>query len=140
MSQAAMAEETAKVILEGFDPYDKDYGTGTSGMEDNPSPFPRINAWRQQFLDTPLSVSAERAVLWTEKLKENKNSPHIIRCAECFTHVLKNIPIEIGKYELIAGNMAAPPRCAPIFRNFLTNGWSRKWTTSRSKSVPVTVS
>ncbi|MDY0261629.1 formate C-acetyltransferase/glycerol dehydratase family glycyl radical enzyme [Syntrophotalea acetylenica] len=131
MYDASVVKETAKVTLEGYDPYDKDYGTGTSGLEENPSPFARINAWRQQFLDTPLGVSAERAVLWTEKFKENSNKPHIIRCAECFAHVLKNVSIEIGKYELVAGNMAAPPRCAPVFPEF-----SYEWLVEEMDNKP----
>jgi formate C-acetyltransferase len=118
MSQAAVAKDAEKVVLEGYDPYDMDYGTGVSGMAEDTSPFPRINAWRKQFISTPLTISADRAILWTEKLKENSNKPHIIRCAESFAHVLKNVPIEIGKYELVAGNMAAAPRCAPIFPEF----------------------
>jgi len=131
MGQAADLKNLGRVVLEGYDPYDKDYGTGSSGLEENPSPFPRINAWRKQFIETPLSVSADRAVLWTEKMKENSNKPHIIRNAECFSHVLKNIPIEIGKYELIAGNMAAPPRCAPIFPEF-----SYEWLVEEMDNKP----
>jgi hypothetical protein len=38
MSQTTVAKEAEKVVLEGYDPYDKDYGTGTSGLEENPSP------------------------------------------------------------------------------------------------------
>ncbi len=119
------------VVFEGFDPVNQDYGVGSSGLEENPSPFERINSWRKQFLDTPLTVSAERAVLWTEKMKENKNKPHIIRCAEAFRHVLQNVSIQIGNYELLAGNMAAPPRCAPIFPEF-----SYDWLIEEMDSQP----
>lgn len=119
------------IKLEGYEPYDKDWGTGSSGQLDEPSPFPRINAWRKQFLETPLSVSHDRAILWTEKFKENKDKPHNIRCAEAFAHVLKNVPIEIGKYELILGNMAAPPRSAPIFPEF-----SYEWLIHEMENEP----
>ncbi len=131
MSQVAPSVQKNSVILKGYDPIDQDYGTGTSGLTETPSPFVRINAWRKQFLDTPLSISAERALLWTEKLQENKNKPYIIRCAECFRHVLQQISIQIGPYELIAGNMAAPPRCAPVFPEF-----SYEWLVDEMENQP----
>jgi len=131
MHQIAASEHLTDAVLEGFDPVTKDYGTGSSGLEENPSPFPRINAWRKLFLDTPLTISAERALLWTEKLKENRNKPHTIRCAECFRHVLENVSIQIGPYELIAGNMAAPPRCAPVFPEF-----SYAWLINEMEAQP----
>jgi len=126
-----MLQVAEDIKLEGYEPYDKDWGTGSSGQLDEPSPFSRINAWRKQFIETPLSVSPDRAILWTEKFKENKDKPHNIRCAEAFAHVLENVPIEIGKYELILGNMAAPPRSAPIFPEF-----SYEWLVHEMESEP----
>jgi len=126
-----MLQLADNIELEGYEPFDKDWGTGSSGQLDEPSPFPRINAWRKQFLETPLTVSHDRAILWTEKLKKNKDKPHIIRCAEAFAHVLVNVPIEIGKYELILGNMAAPPRSAPIFPEF-----SYEWLINEMENEP----
>lgn len=110
------------VVLEreyGIEPFNKDWGTGKSGMGgEATSPFPRINAWREQFLSTPLALDHERAVLWTESMESSKGKPHIVRCAEALAHVLRNVEIHIGKHELILGNMAAPPRCAPAFPEF----------------------
>ena len=94
-----MQKTAEKKMVQGPEPYDKDWGTGTSGQTENPSPFPRINAWRKQFLNTPLRISADRAMLWTGMLQKNKGKPRIVRNAEAFAHVLKNVPIEIGKYE-----------------------------------------
>lgn len=110
---------TVNKVEYGIEPYNKDWGTGKSGMgTEDTSPFPRMNAWRQQYLNTPLTLDHERAVLWTETLENTVGEPHIIRCAKALNNVLKNIAIHIGKYELILGNMAAPPRCAPSYPEF----------------------
>ncbi|MCF8130347.1 MAG: formate C-acetyltransferase/glycerol dehydratase family glycyl radical enzyme [Deltaproteobacteria bacterium] len=126
-----MQQTAKKIEIKGCETYDKDWGTGTSGQAENPSPFPRINAWRKQFLDTPLRISPDRAVLWTRKLQKNKGKPHIVRNAEAFAHVLENVPIEIGKYELLLGNMAAPPRTAPVYPEF-----SYEWLIHEMENEP----
>ncbi len=126
-----MQKTAEKKMVQGSGPYDKDWGTGTSGQTENPSPFPRINAWRKQFLNTPLRISADRAMLWTGMLQKNKGKPRIVRNAEPFAHVLKNVPIEIGTYELLLGNMAAPPRTAPVFPEF-----SYEWLIHEMENAP----
>jgi pyruvate formate-lyase/glycerol dehydratase family glycyl radical enzyme len=126
-----MLAPAEKLFTEGYEPYDKDWGAGTSGQVDDPSPFSRINAWRKQFLKTPLKVSHDRAVLWTEKMRENKGKPRILRNAEALAHVLADVPIEIGNYELILGNMAAPPRTAPVFPEF-----SYEWLIHEMENEP----
>ena len=131
MVELAKKYTLEEYTLEGVEPFDKDWEAGLSGQLDEPSPFPRINAWRKQFFETPMSLSHERAVLWTEKLKENKSKPFHIRCAEAFTHVLKNVSIQIGKYQLILGNMAAPPRGAPVFPEF-----SYEWFINEMENEP----
>jgi pyruvate formate-lyase/glycerol dehydratase family glycyl radical enzyme len=116
----------------GIEPFNKDWGTGKSGMGDEAtSPFPRINAWREQFLNTPLTLDHERAVLWTESMESSKGKPYIVRCAEALAHVLRNVGIHIGKHELILGNMAAPPRCAPAFPEF-----SYDWFVDELENAP----
>ena len=43
----------------GVEPYDKDWGTGTSGLGDgNFSPFERINKLRK-ILDTPIQLTVK---------------------------------------------------------------------------------
>lgn len=109
----------AKTMLEyGLEPFDNDWGTGTSGMGDgNFSPFARINKLRKEFLDTPHTIDENRAVIWTETMKNNVEKPYIVRCAEAFREVLREVPIYIND-NLILGDMAAPPRSAPVFPEF----------------------
>ena len=116
---ATQRSSAAMAVDYGTEPYDKDWGTGSSGLQgDSSSPFKRIRDWREQYLSTPLTLSAERAVLWTDAMKNSIGKPMNVRSAEAFAHVLKNAPIYIGTYELILGNMAAPPRGAPVFPEF----------------------
>ena len=71
-------------------------------------------------------------------MKTNENKPYIIRCAEAFANVMENVPIQIGPYELLLGNMAAPPRSAPFFPEFPMNSWSTRWITNRLNSARAT--
>lgn len=97
------------------EPYDKEWKPGESGMVEDPSPFERINAWRKEFLATEPEICPERALLWTEMMKETEGQPQIIRNAKALAHVLRNMTIYIGKHELIVGNQASKPRSAPVF-------------------------
>jgi len=126
---ASLAAEHSKY---GIEPYDKDWGTGSSGLQgESASPFKRIRDWRKQYLSTPLTLTTERAVLWTEAMNNSTGKPMNVRNAEAFAHVLRNVPIHIGKYELIVGNMAAPPRGAPVFPEF-----SYDWFIEEFDSAP----
>lgn len=122
---------TVKTREYGLEPVDKDWGTGKSGMGDGDfSPFARINRLRKEFLDTPHTIDEKRAVIWTETLKGNAGKPHIIRCAEAFREVLKNVPIRLNE-NLILGDPAAPPRSAPVFPEF-----SYDWFIQEFDSAP----
>ena len=102
----------------GVEPYDKDWGTGTSGLGDgNFSPFERINKLRKKFLDTPHTIDGKRAVIWTEAMQKHTEYSLQVRCALAFREVLKKVPLYINE-NLILGDMAAPPRCAPIYPEF----------------------
>lgn len=113
--------------------YDHEWGTGTTGKEtpEASSPFPRINAWKDEFLNTSLTMDHERAVLWTESMETSKGKPQVVRNAMALVNVLEKVDIHIGKYELILGNMAAPPRCAPVFPEF-----SFDWFIDEMASAP----
>ncbi|UMZ72722.1 glycyl radical protein [Natranaerofaba carboxydovora] len=115
----------------GYEPVDKDWGVGTSGMVKEPSPFSRINSWREEFIETPLTIDHERACLWTEAMKENEAKSTILKSARALAHVLRNVSIYINDYELIVGNMAAPPRSAPVFPEF-----SYDWFVDELKNDP----
>ena len=103
----------------GVVPFDHEWGTGNSGTSsDDTSPYSRINAWKKEYLATPLTMDHQRAVCWTESMETSKGKPQVVRNAMALVNVLENVDIHIGKYELILGNMAAPPRCAPVFPEF----------------------
>ncbi|NMB40617.1 MAG: formate C-acetyltransferase/glycerol dehydratase family glycyl radical enzyme [Firmicutes bacterium] len=122
---------TNTMLEYGVEPFDQDWGTGKSGMGDgNFSPYPRINKLRKIFLDTPHTIDEKRAVIWTETLKNNVEKPYIVRCAEAFREVLRRVPLYINE-NLILGDMAAPPRSAPVFPEF-----SYDWFVEEFDSAP----
>lgn len=63
----------------------------------------------------PARLSIERAVLYTESMKETEGEPMPIRQAKALKHVLKNIPIQILPGELIVGTMLPNPPGAILF-------------------------
>ena len=133
----AIQGSSAAIAVEyGTEPYDMDWGTGSSGLQgDSSSPFKRIRDWREQYLSTPLTLSAERAVLWTDAMKNSVGKPMNVRSAEAFAHVLKNVPISIGTYELILGNVAAPPRGAPVFPEFSYDWFLQDFDDARPRAT-----
>ena len=127
-------EATAKKIESkpiGLEPFDKVWGVGESGMNKTPSPFPRVNRFREFVLRTEFTVDHERACLVTESFRMNEDKPQIIKCALALNHVLKNVSIKIHKDELIVGEMAAPIKAAAIFPEF-----SFDWIVDEIKNHP----
>ena len=116
----------------GLEPYDKVWAIGESGMNDNPSPFPRVNRFRRFALDTEFTVDHERACLVTEAYRNHPEKPQIIKAAEALRHVLQNVSIRIHRDELIVGEMAAPIKSAPIFPEF-----SFDWVVDEMKNHPM---
>lgn len=115
----------------GLEPFDKEWTVGESGMNEAPSPFPRVNRLRKFALDTEFTVDHERASLVTEAYQKFADKPQIIKCAEALSHVLKNVSIKIHKDELIVGEMAAPIKSSPIFPEF-----SFDWVVDEMKNHP----
>lgn len=125
------ATETIGQKPTGLEPFDKAWPVGESAMNDNPSPYSRVNRFRRVALDNEFTVDHERACLLTEAYKRFKGMPQIIKGAEALRHVLKNVSIHILKDELIVGEMAAPLRSAPIFPEF-----SFDWVIDEIKKHP----
>jgi len=115
----------------GLEPFDKVWAVGESGRKKNPSPFPRVNRFRDFALNAEFTVDHERACLVTESYRKNEDKPQIIKCALALKHVLKNVSIKIHKDELIVGEMAAPIKSAPIFPEF-----SFDWVIDEMKNHP----
>lgn len=105
----------------GLEPFDKVWAIGESGMNENPSPYPRVNRFMKFAKGVEFSVDHERACLVTEAYQQNREKPQIIKMAEVLRHVLENVSIRIHKDELIVGEMAAPMKSAPIFPEFSFN-------------------
>ncbi len=115
----------------GIEPYDKEWGIGVSAMNDEPSPYSRVNRLLEYFHNTDFTVDHERACLVTETYKEHFDKPQSIKCALALANVLGNVTIRIYPDELIVGEIAAPMKSAPIFPEF-----SYSWITDEMKNFP----
>ena len=78
---------------------------------------------RTEFLNTRMrsivpEICVERARLVTESYQATEGEPYILRRAKALRHLLEHMTIFIDEEELIAGNHAAKPRCAPVFPEF----------------------
>ncbi len=85
---------------------------------------PGLNrADRAEFLNTRMrairpEICVERARLITESYKATEGEPYILRRAKGLKYLLEHMTIFIDEEELIVGNHAAKPRCAPVFPEF----------------------
>jgi formate C-acetyltransferase len=108
----------ANALPQAIEPYDKEWGVGVSGLTEDPSPFPRINNILRRMKDTDTSADAQRAKILTEAYKNYAMYPQNIKCAMALRDVLRQVKINIHPEELIVGELAAPPKCAPIYPEF----------------------
>jgi formate C-acetyltransferase len=113
--KTAVARAGAPLAVE---PYDKEWGVGISGLTENPSPFPRINKMLKWIRETDSTASAERAVIVTECFKKYEMYPQNIKWAMTLREVFERVSINIWPDELIVGELAAPPNCAPVYPEF----------------------
>lgn len=67
------------------------------------------------------SMSAERARLATEAIHAHAFEPPVLQKAYMLSHILRNMTVFIQDGELIVGNQANRPRCAPVFPEFNSN-------------------
>ncbi|MCG8634458.1 MAG: pyruvate formate lyase family protein, partial [Desulfobacterales bacterium] len=77
----------------------------------------RINTLRQTSLDTPVTISHERACLVTDFYK-NQVSPVRsvpVQRARCLAHILSNKAIFIDRGELIVGERGPQPKAVPTY-------------------------
>ena len=78
----------------------------------------RTSFLNQRMRDVKPEICVERARLVTESYKMTEGEPYVIRRAKALKYLLMNMTIFIDEEELIVGNHAAKPRCAPIFPEF----------------------
>jgi len=78
---------------------------------------PRIRRLRQASLDTPVTLSAERALLVTEFMQQpgHQADPAVIRRAKLFRHILERKALYIGPEELIVGERGPAPKAVPTY-------------------------
>ncbi|MBA7572411.1 Choline trimethylamine-lyase [subsurface metagenome] len=72
-------------------------------------------------LESDPTISSERAVLFTDYIKDHLSEPTMIRLTGAFAHVLDNMSIRIEPEELIVGNMGPTPRSCQIFPEYSWN-------------------
>jgi pyruvate formate-lyase/glycerol dehydratase family glycyl radical enzyme len=78
---------------------------------------PRIRHLRRQSLETPVCLSAERAVLATDYLQNpaSAGDPVVVQRAKLFRHILAQKAIHIGPGELIVGERGPAPKAVPTY-------------------------
>lgn len=64
------------------------------------------------------AICVERARLVTESYRQTEGEPYILRRAKALKYLLEQMTIFIDQEELIVGNHASKPRCAPVFPEF----------------------
>ena len=101
-----------------IEPYDKEWGVGVSGLTDEVSPFPRINRILNWLKERDTTADAQRALIYTEVNKKYAMYPQNIKCAMILRDVLQQVDIHIWPDELIVGELAAPPKSAPVYPEF----------------------
>ncbi len=109
---------TNKNRPEAIEPYDKVWGIGVSGLDENISPFPRINSMLEKTKNATSMVDTERAVILTNAYEKYKGDPQIIKVAKAFRDILSQVTIHIDDEELIVGEIAAPAWHAPLYPDF----------------------
>lgn len=78
----------------------------------------RTGRLRDTLLRVKPKIYSERALLLTESMKETEGHPMIVRRAKGLEKILNEMTILIWPAELIVGNQAPEPRCAPVFPEF----------------------
>ena len=115
----------------GITPFDREWPVSDGHMGKNTSPFPRVNRFINRVLEGEFTVDHQRASLVTEAYQKYEREPQVIKCALALANVLDNVEISITEDELIAGEMAAPMKAAPIFPEH-----SFSWVMDEMKNHP----
>ncbi len=108
----------SKIRACGTEPFDKNYGVGYKVGHDDFSPYERVNKLRRVFLDREFNIDIKRALVITEVYKKNEEASPIMKTAEFLKKMLGEAELYIHDDELIIGDIAAPPKAAPIYPEF----------------------
>lgn len=102
----------------GTEAFDKNYGLGYKVGHEGFSPYERVNKLRSVFLNRKFNIDIQRAKLITETYKNNPEMSQKLKTAYSLKNILENVEIDIYNDELLAGELAAPAKAAPIYPEF----------------------
>lgn len=75
----------------------------------------RIQQMLEGFRDQPIRLSLDRARLLTGSFRESEGQPTVLRWGKALAHVLAELPLHIGKRDLLAGSAGPPGRYAILY-------------------------
>lgn len=102
----------------GTETFDKHYGVGYKVGHEGFSPYERVNRLRKVFLDRKFNIDIQRARLITQTYKENPQLSAKLKTAYSLKNILEHVDIDLYEDELLAGELAAPAKAAPIYPEF----------------------
>ncbi len=102
----------------GTEAFDKHYGIGYKVGHDGFSPYERVNKLRKVFLDRKFNIDIQRARLITQTYKEHPQLSAKLKTAYALENILEHVDIDLYEDELLAGELAAPAKAAPIYPEF----------------------
>jgi formate C-acetyltransferase len=80
--------------------------------------YQKVQRLREQVLKAKLTVCVERALLVTEAYKETEDIPILLRRAQAYDKILRNMKVYILPDEVIVGHQAERQRSSPLFPDY----------------------
>ena len=88
----------------------------------------RIEAIRQNYVNTKPQISCERAKIWTDSHRETEGQPVAIRRARAFYDCCDRLGVHIFAGELVVGAIGEFRKCGILTRSSPGCGWTGRWT------------
>lgn len=88
---------------------------------------PRIQKLRDGLFASFPAICPERAVIFTNSMKETEGKPIVKRRAQSLEEVLTKMTIFVRDGELLVGNQASSVRAAPVFPEYSTDWIEREF-------------
>ena len=102
-----------------IEPFDKEWGVGVSGLDEDISPFPRINRMLERAKNMDCrTADVQRLNIVTEAYEKYQADSQIIKMAKTLRDSLTKVDIHIGDDEIIVGELAAPAYSAPLYPEY----------------------
>ncbi|MDY2625626.1 MAG: pyruvate formate lyase family protein [Coriobacteriales bacterium] len=105
---------------EAIEPYDKCWGVGVSGLDEDISPFPRVNRMLEETHKYVAAsrIDTQRAIIMTESYEKYKADPQMLRVIKSVRDCIEQVDIHILPDELVVGENCAPAWHAPLYPEF----------------------